>query len=208
VVTRFEAERQALAMMEHPRIAKVLDAGSTDAGRPVFVVELARGEAITRCCDARCLDARQRLDLFVRVCHAVQHAHTKGLIHRDLKPANIQVSEVDGRQLPRIDEAEACLAEALDKARRGLTDDHPPVGDALNVDARPRAANHRGAGRARIDAHPGSLSAVSAHNRPHALAGCWVRRGGEICDSGTKCRGADSNRQLGNGDSGEGAAGE
>src|SRR5262249_41520026 len=90
------------AMMEHPCIAKVLDAGATDAGRPYFVMELVRGEAITRFCDARGMDARQRLDLFVQVCHAVQHAHTKGIIHRDLKPANILVSEVDGRPLPRI----------------------------------------------------------------------------------------------------------
>jgi WD40 repeat protein/serine/threonine protein kinase len=94
VIARFEAERQALAMMDHPSIARVLDAGATDAGRPYFVMELVRGVPITEYCDQQQLTTRQRLELFVHVCHAVQHAHAKGVIHRDLKPNNVLVTHV------------------------------------------------------------------------------------------------------------------
>ncbi len=96
VVARFEAERQALAMMDHPGIAKVLDGGMTERGRPYFVMELVRGLPITDYCDRESLDPRQRLELFLDVCHAVQHAHQKGVVHRDLKPTNILVSVQDG----------------------------------------------------------------------------------------------------------------
>jgi serine/threonine protein kinase len=92
VIARFEAERQALAMMDHPNIARVLDAGATEAGRPYFVMELVHGIRITEYCDERRLDTRQRLDLFIQVCHAIQHAHQKGIIHRDIKPSNILVT--------------------------------------------------------------------------------------------------------------------
>ena len=92
VIARFEAERQALAMMEHPNIAKVLDAGATDTGRPYFVMELVRGISITEYCDKNNLDTRQRLGLFIEVCKAVQHAHQKGIIHRDIKPTNVLVT--------------------------------------------------------------------------------------------------------------------
>jgi len=102
VVARFEAERQALAMMNHPHIAKVLDAGATDSGRPYFVMELVRGIPITEYCDKNCLPTRQRLDLFILVCQAVQHAHQKGVIHRDLKPSNILVTLNDGVPWPMI----------------------------------------------------------------------------------------------------------
>src|SRR2546421_3044675 len=102
VVARFEAERQALAMMDHPNIAKVLDAGTTDAGRPFFVMELVRGVKITRYCDQQELSARDRLELFIQVCNAVQHAHQKGIIHRDLKPSNILVTLHDGVPVPKI----------------------------------------------------------------------------------------------------------
>src|SRR3954451_3553039 len=102
VVARFEAERQALAMMDHPHIAKVLDAGTTDSGRPYFVMELVRGVPVTDYCDAHRLTARQRLELFVQVCQAVQHAHQKGVIHRDLKPTNVLVTEQDGRPVPKV----------------------------------------------------------------------------------------------------------
>jgi len=102
VVARFEAERQALAMMDHPNIAKVLDAGTTENGRPYFVMELVRGIRITDYCDQNHLDANQRLELFILVCNAVQHAHQKGIIHRDLKPSNILVTLHDGVPVPKI----------------------------------------------------------------------------------------------------------
>ncbi len=102
VVARFEAERQALALMDHPNIAKVLEAGATDAGRPFFVMELVRGRKITSYCDERQCSTRQRLELFIQVCQAVQHAHQKGIIHRDLKPSNILVTERDGVPVPKV----------------------------------------------------------------------------------------------------------
>jgi serine/threonine protein kinase len=102
VIARFEAERQALAMMDHPNIAKVLDAGATDTGRPYFVMELVRGIRITDYCDQNHLDIHQRLELFMQVCHAVQHAHQKGIIHRDLKPSNILVTLHDGAAVPKV----------------------------------------------------------------------------------------------------------
>jgi len=102
VIARFEAERQALAMMEHPNIAQVLDAGATETGRPYFVMELVRGVKITEYCDQNHLDTRQRLDLFVQVCHAIQHAHQKGIIHRDIKPSNTLVTLHDGVPVPKV----------------------------------------------------------------------------------------------------------
>ncbi|MCP4786887.1 MAG: protein kinase [Fuerstiella sp.] len=102
VIARFQAERQALAMMDHPNIAKVIDGGSTDTGRPYFVMELIRGLRITDYCDQATMTTRQRLELFVSVCHAVQHAHHKGIIHRDLKPSNVLVTEIDGLAIPKV----------------------------------------------------------------------------------------------------------
>ncbi len=102
VVARFELERQALAMMDHPNIAKVLDAGATDTGRPYFVMELVRGIRITEYCDQNKLSTRQRLDLFIQVCQAIQHAHQKGIIHRDIKPSNILVTLHDGVPVPKV----------------------------------------------------------------------------------------------------------
>ena len=102
VVTRFESERQALALMDHPAIAKVFDAGSTPQGRPYFVMEYVNGVPITHYCDKHKLSMRQRLELFMAVCDGVQHAHQKAILHRDLKPSNILVSEVDGKPAPRI----------------------------------------------------------------------------------------------------------
>jgi len=102
VIARFEAERQALAMMDHPSIAKVFDAGATETGRPYFVMELVRGLKITDFCDEKELPTHQRLDLFIQVCQAIQHAHQKGIIHRDLKPSNILVSVNDGVAVPKI----------------------------------------------------------------------------------------------------------
>ncbi len=102
VVARFEAERQALAMMDHPNIAKVLDAGTTDVGRPYFVMELVRGIRITDYCDQANLTTKERLDLFIKVCQAIQHAHQKGIIHRDIKPSNILVTLHDGVPVPKV----------------------------------------------------------------------------------------------------------
>ena len=105
VIARFEAERQALALMDHPNIAKVLDAGETASGRPYFVMELVRGVPITDYCDQNRLTTRERLELFVHVCQAVQHAHHKGIIHRDIKPSNVLVTlhdDVPVRQGDRL----------------------------------------------------------------------------------------------------------
>jgi len=117
VVARFEAERQALAMMDHPAIAKVFDGGSTPEGRPYFVMEYVRGEPITDYCDRMTLPLRDRLDLFANLCDGVQHAHQKGVIHRDLKPSNVLVAVTDDRATPRI--IDFGIAKA---AARRLTD--------------------------------------------------------------------------------------
>jgi serine/threonine protein kinase/Tfp pilus assembly protein PilF len=118
VVARFEAERQALALMDHPHIAHVLDAGTTDTGRPYFVMELIRGVPITRFCDENQLTPRERLELFLTVCQAVQHAHQKGIIHRDLKPSNVLVTLLDGT--PTVKVIDFGIAKALGQER--LTD--------------------------------------------------------------------------------------
>jgi hypothetical protein len=101
VIARFEAERQALALMDHPNIAKVYDAGETPSGRPYFVMELVKGARITDYCDENRLTPRERLELFVPVCQAVQHAHQKGIIHRDIKPSNVVVAQHEGGPRPR-----------------------------------------------------------------------------------------------------------
>ncbi len=102
VIARFEAERQALAMMDHPSIAKVFDAGATEAGRPYFVMELVTGVSITEYCDKNSLSTIERLELFIQVCNAVQHAHQKGIIHRDIKPTNVMVTQHDGKPIPKV----------------------------------------------------------------------------------------------------------
>jgi serine/threonine protein kinase len=117
VIARFEAERQALALMDHPNIAKVLDAGTTDSGRPYFVMELIRDVPIVEYCDNQVLATRERLDLFVDVCRAVQHAHSKCVIHRDLKPSNILASPHDG--IPVVKVIDFGIAKAIGG---GLTD--------------------------------------------------------------------------------------
>jgi serine/threonine protein kinase len=118
IVARFEAERQALALMDHPNIAKVFDAGATETGRPYFVMELMRGAKITEYCDKNVLSAVERLKLFIRVCQAIQHAHQKGIIHRDIKPSNILVTLHDGMPVPKVIDfgiAKATQFELTDK---------------------------------------------------------------------------------------------
>jgi serine/threonine protein kinase/WD40 repeat protein len=118
VIARFEAERQALALMDHPNIARVLDAGATETGRPFFVMELVRGIKITDYCDQNNLPTRQRLDLFIQICRAIQHAHQKGIIHRDIKPSNILVTMNDGVPVPKV------IDFGIAKATQGKLTDH------------------------------------------------------------------------------------
>jgi serine/threonine protein kinase len=120
VIARFEAERQALARMDHPHIAKVLDAGATETGRPYFVMELVRGTKITDYCDQNNLSTRERLDLFIPICHAIQHAHQKGIIHRDIKPSNVLVTMNDGVPMPKVIDfgiAKATTGKLTDQTR-------------------------------------------------------------------------------------------
>ena len=102
VIARFEAERQALAMMDHPNISRVIDGGTTETGRPYFVMELVRGIPLTAYCDEARLTTEERLKLFIDICKAVQHAHQKGIIHRDLKPANVLVTMHDDKAVPKV----------------------------------------------------------------------------------------------------------
>jgi eukaryotic-like serine/threonine-protein kinase len=118
VIARFEAERQSVAMMDHPNIARVLDAGATDAGRPYFVMELVGGVKITDYCDQNNFSTRQRLDLFIQVCRAIQHAHQKGIIHRDIKPSNVLVATQDGVPIPKV------IDFGIAKATQGRLTDH------------------------------------------------------------------------------------
>jgi serine/threonine protein kinase/tetratricopeptide (TPR) repeat protein len=113
VVARFEAERQALALMDHPNIARALDAGTTAGGRPYFVMELVQGVPITRYCDEARLSPLERLELFVPVCRAIQHAHQKGIIHRDLKPTNVLITLIDGHPVPKV--IDFGIAKAVDQ---------------------------------------------------------------------------------------------
>src|SRR5262245_52098986 len=114
ILARFEAERQAIALMDHPHIAKLLDAGTTEDGHPYFVMELVKGVPLTEICDAHRLSVPERLRLFAQVCGAVQHAHQKGIIHRDLKPTNILVESHDGKPVPKV------IDFGLAKATTGL----------------------------------------------------------------------------------------
>src|SRR3989441_910895 len=102
IVARFEAERQALALMDHPHIARIFDGGATGTGRPYFVMELVRGVPITEFCEKNRLSIPERLELFMQVCAAVQHAHQKGIIHRDIKPSNVLVATQDDRPVPKV----------------------------------------------------------------------------------------------------------
>jgi serine/threonine protein kinase len=124
VIARFEAERQALAMMDHPNIARVLDAGATDTGRPFFVMELVKGDPIVVYCDRNSLSIHDRLELFAQVCQAVQHAHTKGIIHRDIKPSNVLVSTQDGRPSTKVIDFGIAKATASRLTEKTLFTEH------------------------------------------------------------------------------------
>ena len=128
VLARFDAERQALALMDHPNIARVYDGGTTAAGQPFFVMELVSGVPITEYCDRQRLSVRARLELFVSVCQAVQHAHQKGIIHRDLKPSNVLVTEVDGRPTPKVIDFGVAKATEFKLTDQSLADSGAIVG--------------------------------------------------------------------------------
>jgi tetratricopeptide (TPR) repeat protein len=144
VIARFEAERQALAMMDHPNIAKVLDAGSTATGRPYFVMELVKGVPITEYCDEARLAPRERIELLVAVCRAIQHAHQKGIIHRDIKPSNVLVSLYDGRPVPKV--IDFGLAKATDQrlTERTLFTRHGAIVGTLEYMSPEQAENSAG----------------------------------------------------------------
>ncbi len=127
VIARFQAERQALAILDHPNIAKVFDAGTTEAGRPYFVMELVNGTPITKYCDTNKLGIRQRLELFTLVCNAVQHAHHKGIIHRDLKPSNILVTSVEGVPTPKIIDFGLAKAVSHQLSQKSMFTEHGQV---------------------------------------------------------------------------------
>ena len=128
VLARFDAERQALALMDHPNIARVYDGGTTADGQPFFVMELVSGVPITDYCDRHRLPVRARLELFVSVCQAVQHAHQKGIIHRDLKPSNVLVTEVDGRPTPKVIDFGVAKATEFKLTDQSLADTGAIVG--------------------------------------------------------------------------------
>jgi WD40 repeat protein len=131
VLARFDSERQALALMDHPNIARVYDGGATEANQPFFVMELVNGIAITKYCDLHRLPVRARLELFVAVCQAVQHAHQKGIIHRDLSPGNVLVTEVDGRPTPKIIDFGVAKATEFNLTDLSLADTGAIVGTPM-----------------------------------------------------------------------------
>ena len=168
VIARFEAERQALALMDHPNIAKVLDAGTTRAGRPYFVMELVKGVPITTYCDEQHLTPRQRLELFVPVCQAVQHAHQKGIIHRDLKPSNVLVALYDGKPVPKV--IDFGVAKAI-----GQQADRADAVHRVRPDRRHAGVHEPGAGRAQPARH--------RHAQRHLLAGRAALRAADRHDA-------------------------
>ena len=140
VIARFEAERQALALMDHQNIARVLDAGTTDAGRPFFVMELVHGMSITEYCDQSQLTTRERLELFIPVCQAIQHAHQNGIIHRDIKPSNVLVTLYDGRPVAKV--IDFGVAKAIEQRLTDADDVH-----AIRLDRRHVRIHESRAGR-------------------------------------------------------------
>ena len=178
VVARFEAERQALALMDHPNIARVFDAGATDTGRPFFVMELVKGVPITEYCDEARLSPRQRLELFIPVCQAIQHAHQKGIIHRDIKPSNVLVTLVDGQPVPKV--IDFGIAKAIDQrlTEKSLFTQFGAIVGTLEYMS-PEQADFSAPGRR----HPerrlfAGRAAVRAADRHHAAGARAAARGG------------------------------
>ncbi len=179
ILQRFEAERQALALMDHRNIATVLDAGTSDAGLPYFVMELVKGVPITTYCDERKAPVRERLKLFGAVCHAIQHAHQKGIIHRDIKPANVLVSTQDGEPVPKV--IDFGVAKAL---HQRLTDRpmYTEIGALVGTleymspeQAELEHPGHRHAGR-RLRAGRAALRAPRRARRRSTRSGCGAPR--------------------------------
>jgi len=177
VIARFEAERQALAVMDHANIARVFDAGATDSGRPYFVMELVDGPPITAYCDAQGLSIAERLGLFKQVCHAVQHAHSKGIIHRDLKPSNVLVATEDGRPVAKV--IDFGVAKATNQRlteKTFFTQERQLIGTLEYM------SPEQAGGEADIDTRTDVYSLgvlctnCSQGRRPLTLAGCALRR--------------------------------
>ncbi len=181
ILARFEAERQALALMDHPNIARVFDAGNTEQGRPFFVMELVKGPTITRYCDEQRLSPRERLSLFVQVCEAVQHAHQKGIIHRDIKPSNVLVARYDGRPVPKVIDFGIAKATGPSLTDRTLVTGfgsvvgHPRVHGPRAGGAEPAGRRHAGrrlrAGRAPLRVVDRVAAAEPA--APRSGRRCW-----------------------------------
>ena len=172
VLARFEAERQALALMDHPNIAKVLDAGTTDAGRPYFVMELVKGVPITQFCDEHRLTPRERLELFLPVCQAVQHAHQKGIIHRDLKPSNVLVAQYDDEPVPKVIDFGVAKATSQRLTEQTLFTAFGSLVGTLRVHE-PRAGRAQRPGRRHPQRHllAGRAALRTAHRQDAAGAG-------------------------------------
>ncbi|HSJ04439.1 MAG TPA: serine/threonine-protein kinase, partial [Verrucomicrobium sp.] len=170
IIARFQSERQALALMDHPNIAAVLDAGTTSNGRPYFVMELVKGSAITDYCDEHKLGLRERLELFIPVCQAVQHAHQKAILHRDLKPSNLLVTEVEGRPVPKV--IDFGIAKAL-----GAEDENSSESDSV---LRTRMGMVVGTPRYMSPEQAGSMPDVDTRSDVYAL-------GVVLCELLTSC---------------------
>ena len=190
VLARFESERQALALMDHPNIAKVLDAGTTDDGRPFFVMELVKGIPLTDYCDQHRLGLPERLALFRQICSAVQHAHQKGIIHRDLKPTNILVESHDGKPVPKV------IDFGLAKATSGLQLTEHSLFTRLRQRGRHAAVHGPGAGDVQRAGrrHPGrhlrpGRDPLRAADRHHADPARDVQAGGAGRDAAGDPRG-------------------
>ena len=186
VIARFEAERQAVAMMDHPNIAKVLDAGTTDSGRPYFVMELVKGVPITKYCDEKHLPLRERLELFMQVCQAVQHAHQKGIIHRDIKPNNVLVAEYDDHAVPKVIDFGVAKATAQKLTERTMFTEFGQVIGTMEYmspeQGEVQPARHRHPQR-HLFAGRAALRAAGRHQRRLRENGCTRRRSTKCCGS-------------------------